>query len=238
MSISIKDAMINVAFKQDGVDHVLLAPFGATKIGNYASMSWRRSFFIPQLGEFLSPQSFVSWLHYGDESQRHSNKPNRLPYLERSVQAFYQQALYLAKWYQLSSLHGALVKQSTVGEINLLELPWVEYRIHASGLKEFPQNQRNAEVIKALVKYNIQHGNHDGLAKFEAEKIIQNFDLKKLQTWIDQVVCKNFNLEPVPAKTKPNKPQQKTKTSDEEAHEETPVVDSAEGSVVEETEQA
>lgn len=234
MSLSIKEAMIKVAFKQDGVDHVLLAPFGETKIGKYASMNWRRAFFIPQLGEFLSPQSFVSWLHYGDETQRHSGKPTRLPYLDRDTQVLYQQALYLAKWYQLSSLHGALVKQSTAGGVNLLDLPWAEYRIHANGLKEFPQNQKNADIIKALVKLNIEHGNHSGLGKIESEKIIPGFELKKLQGWIDQVVRKNFNLEPVQPKTKPNKPQQKVKPEGEDE----PVVENTESGVVEEVAQA
>lgn len=203
MSISIKDAIVRVAFKQDGKDHVLVTPFSATQIGKYASMSWRKRFFIPQLGEFISPMAFMSWLCHGDESQRHANNPMRVPYMSKEEFLKYQRAGYLAKWYQLASMHGALVKQSKVGDLNLLDLPWVEYKVHTTGLKEFPQSQINAEILKGLVKLNVEHGNHDGLKLLAGIDFIPDFKLSDVQKWIDETVRERFNLEPV--KEKPAK---------------------------------
>lgn len=203
MSISIKDALVRVAFKQDGKDHVLVTPFCATQIGKYASLSWRKRFFIPQLGEFVSPLAFMSWLCHGDESQRHANQPARIPYMSKEDFLKYQRAGYLAKWYQLASMHGALVKQSKVGDLNLLDLPWVEYKVHTTGLKEFPQSQINAEILKGLVKLNVEHGNHDGLKLLAGIDFIPDFKLSDVQKWIDETVRERFNLEP--AKEKPAK---------------------------------
>lgn len=203
MSISIKDAIVRVAFKQDGKDHVLVTPFCATQIGKYASMSWRKRFFIPQLGEFISPMAFMSWLCHGDESQRHANNPMRVPYMSKEEFLKYQRAGYLAKWYQLASMHGALVKQSKVGDLNLLDLPWVEYKVHTTGLKEFPQSQINAEILKGLVKLNVEHGNHDGLKLLAGIDFIPDFKLSDVQKWIDETVRERFNLEPI--KEKPAK---------------------------------
>ena len=203
MSISIKDAIVRVAFKTDGKDHVLVTPFCATQIGKYASMSWRKRFFIPQLGEFISPMAFMSWLCHGDESQRHANNPMRVPYMSKEEFLKYQRAGYLAKWYQLASMHGALVKQSKIGDLNLLDLPWVEYKVHTTGLKEFPQSQINAEILKGLVKLNVEHGNHDGLKLLAGIDFIPDFKLSDVQKWIDETVRERFNLEPV--KEKPAK---------------------------------
>lgn len=203
MSISIKDAIVRVAFKQDGKDHVLVTPFCATQIGKYASMSWRKRFFIPQLGEFISPLAFMSWLCHGDESQRHANNPMRVPYMSKEEFLKYQRAGYLAKWYQLASMHGALVKQSKIGDLNLLDLPWVEYKVHTTGLKEFPQSQINAEILKGLVKLNVEHGNHDGLKLLAGIDFIPDFKLSDVQKWIDETVRERFNLEPI--KEKPAK---------------------------------
>lgn len=196
MSISIKDAMIKVAFKIDGGDHVLVSPFGATQIGKYAAMTWRKKFFFPMLGEFVSPLAFMAWLATGDEMQRHANQPARLPSMPKDEYLKYLRAGYLAKWYQLASMHGALVKQLKSSDTDLLELSWVEYKIHVNGLKEFPQSQLNAEVLKKLVRHNYVEGNKDGLKTLN-NTIIPNFNLDDIQQWIDEVVRDKFNLEPL-----------------------------------------
>lgn len=194
MSISIKDAMIKVAFKIDGGDHILVSPFGATQIGKYAAMTWRKKFFFPMLGEFVSPLAFMAWLATGDEMQRHANQPARLPSMPKDEYLKYLRAGYLAKWYQLASMHGALVKQLKSSDTDLLELSWVEYKIHVNGLKEFPQSQLNAEVLKKLVRHNYVEGNKDGLKTLN-NTIIPNFNLDDIQKWIDEVVRDKFNLE-------------------------------------------
>lgn len=194
MSISIKDAMIKSVFLKDGKDHILVSPFGETQIGKYASMSWRKKFFFPMLGEFISPKSFISWLATGDEGQRRANNPIRLPSMSKNEYLRYLKAGYLAKWYQLTSMHGALVKTIKAGgKFDPFDLHWVEYKIHANGLKEFPQSQMNSEVLKRLLKHNCTEGNKEGLNTLDSS-IIPNFDLKEVQNWIDETVCQKFNL--------------------------------------------
>ena len=194
MSISIKEAMIKVAFKNDGGDHILVSPFGGTQLGKYASMTWRKKFFFPMLGEFVSPMAFMAWLATGDEMQRHANNPTRLPSMAKDEYLRYLRAGYLAKWYQLTALHGAMVKHSKPANgIDPFDLQWVEYKIHVNGLKEFPQSQLNAEVLKKLARHNCQQGNKDGLKSLDGT-IIPNFDLEEVQNWIDAVVRVKFNL--------------------------------------------
>ncbi len=197
MSISIKEAMIKVAFKIDGGDHVMVSPFSATQIGKYAAMTWRKKFFFPQLGEFVSPLAFMAWLATGDEMQRHAGQPTRLPSMTKDEYLKYLRAGYLAKWYQLASMHAELVKQIKNSSTDLLELPWVEYKIHVNGLKEFPQSQLNAEVLKKLVKHNYIEGNKDGLKSLN-NTIIPNFNSDDVHSWIDEVVRVKFNLQPPP----------------------------------------
>ena len=193
MSMSIKEAMIKVAYRTDGGDHVLVSPFAATQLGKYAAMTWRKKFFFPMLGEFVSPMAFMAWLATGDEMQRHANQPARLPSMPKDEYLKYLRAGYLAKWYQLTSMHGALVKQLKSSDIDLFEVPWVEYKIHVNGLKEFPQSQLNAEVLKKLVRHNYTEGNKDGVKSLD-NSIIPNFNLEEVQEWIDQMVRIKFNL--------------------------------------------
>jgi len=200
MSISIKDAMIKVAFRKDGEDHILISPFAGSQLGKYASMSWRKKFFFPMLGEFVSPMAFMAWLATGDEMQRHANNPTRLPSMAKDEYLRFLRAGYLAKWYQLTSMHGALVKHiKAAGEHDPFGLPWVEYKIHVNGLKEFPQSQLNAEVLKKLLRHNFIEGNKDGLKSLNSD-IIPNFELEDVQSWIDETVRKKFNLT-VPVET-------------------------------------
>lgn len=194
MSISLREAMIKVAYKSDGGDHVLVSPFAGTQLGKYASMYWRKKFFFPMLGEFVSPLAFMSWLATGDESQRHANQPAKLPSMQKDEYLKFLRAGYLAKWYQLASMHGAIVKQLKSSDIDLFEIPWVEYKVHVNGLKEFPQSQLNAEVLKKLTRHNYTEGNKDGL-KTLSNAIIPNFNLDEVQEWIDEVVRVKFNLE-------------------------------------------
>lgn len=194
MSISIKEAMIKVAFKNDGSDHILVSPFGASKLGKYASMAWRKKFFFPLLGEFVSPLAFMAWLATGDEMQRHANSPTRLPSMAKDEYLRYLRAGYLAKWYQLTSMHSALSKHvKAAGENNPFNIPWVEYKIHLSGLKEFPQSQIHAEILKNLTQHNVAKGNKEGLKSLDYN-VIPNFELEEVQNWIDEIVRLKFNL--------------------------------------------
>ena len=211
MSMAIKEAMIKVAYRNDGGDHVLVSPFAGTQLGKYASMSWRKKFFFPMLGEFVSPLAFMAWLATGDEMQRHANQPARLPSMPKDEYLKYLRAGYLAKWYQLTSMHGALVKQLKSSDVDLFEVPWVEYKIHVNGLKEFPQSQLNAEVLKKLVRHNYIEGNKAGGASLN-NSIIPNFDLEEVQNWINEMVRVKFNLSAPEEQTATQESQQPQET--------------------------
>ena len=81
-----------------------------------------------------------------------------------------------------------------------------------------PQSQINAEILKGLVKLNVENGNHEGLKLLASADFIPDFHLATVQKWIDEVVRERFNLEPV--KEKPVKAA-KTQAPVEEVQEET-----------------
>lgn len=225
MSISIKEAMIKVAFRKDGEDHILVSPFADSKLGKYASMSWRKKFFFPMLGEFVSPMAFMSWLATGDETQRHAVNPSRLPSMAKDEYLHFLRAGYLAKWYQFTSMHGALVKHvNTASEHDPFELQWVEYKVHVNGLKEFPQSQLNAEVLKKLLRHNFIEGNKNGLKSLNSS-VIPNFNLEHVQSWIDETVREKFGLSNPVEMEKDNGTQSghKHETSDDDFNTETTV---------------
>jgi len=192
MSMNIKEAMVKVAFRKEGEDHILISPFAKTYAGKAASMSLRKNFFFPLLGRFISPLAFMSWLATGDEEQRHALKPLRLPSMPKSEYLWFLKAGYLAKWSQLTSMHFELVKQLKPDEgIDPFQLPWVEYKTHTTGLKEFPKSQLNADVLKKLVRHNIEMGNVEGLKTLD-HTIIPGFDLEEIQKWIEEMVGSKF----------------------------------------------
>lgn len=194
MSLSIKEAMLKVAYRKDGEDHILVTPFAATNLGKYSSLTWRKYFFIPMFGEFLSPMAFMSWLATGDEAQRHATHPVRLQMNQKDENLV--KAGYFAKWYQHLALHNIITKQVSAMGGDPFELPWVEYKIHENGLKEFPATQSTAETLKKLARHSFLHGSKNGLKTLDSS-VIPGFNLKETQDWLNETVRIRFNLQPV-----------------------------------------
>lgn len=131
------------SFKKDGVDHVRVGLGGETKLGRMCSPDWRRRFFIPLVGEFLSPQCFANWLVTGDEAARHDPK-----YRVKAAVRGYHGYLMYAKFYQLCSLTAQLRNE-------MLNLPFVSYKIHSSGIKEFDRWKEYPAKVKEMVEHII-----------------------------------------------------------------------------------
>lgn len=112
-------------FRNEGEDHIRISPFASTTLGKILSPDWRKKFFIPHVGEFLTPQCFANWLITGDDEARHD--VNLRP--STHVREYSGFVLY-SKFYQLCSMKTLLQKEKK-------DLPFAMYKVHTSGVKEF-----------------------------------------------------------------------------------------------------
>ena len=129
--------------KQDGVDHIRIMPYAATQIGRISSQDWRKVFFVPQLGEFTSATCFANWISTGDEDARHDPKYR----CNETIRGYRNFVLY-AKFYQLCSMRSAL-------EAHMKDLPFVAYKQHDSGIKEFDRWKEYPAEIKSMIQHII-----------------------------------------------------------------------------------
>ena len=128
-------------FKQDGVDHVRVGVSAETTIGRLAAPEWRKRFYIPRVGDFLTPVCFVNWLSTGDEEARHDPK-----YRVKDTVRGYHRFIMYAKFYQLCSMRNTLAKE-------MRSLPFVSYKIHQSGIKEFDRWKEYPGVVKEMIEH-------------------------------------------------------------------------------------
>lgn len=157
--MDIKSAMMKF-YKTEGKDHILVSPFAKTELGKILSLNWRKKFFIPQLGEFISPEAFVAWLFTGNEEERWNTRA-RIPTVRKDQVPLLKKALFFAKYHQLSALKPVLIRllnQPLENGKTVGELPCVEYKIHTSGVKEFHPDQRRVVILQAMVKHLIEKG--------------------------------------------------------------------------------
>ena len=181
--MDIKSAMSKLISK-DGFDHVWLSPFAATTVGKVASMKWRRMFFIPDFGKFATPESFVAWLLTGDESQR-MNMAARIPSVPKNKVRLVKQASLFAKYNQIVTLRSKIKEQKDLE--TLFTVPWMEYKLHTTGIKEYVVDASRAETIKAMVKHVMQNGPKEPF-------LFDKFDYAEVKETIMAEVRKNFGL--------------------------------------------
>lgn len=140
MASSLIEKFVN-KFKSDGVDHIRISPFAETTIGKVASQDWRKKFFIPHVGEFLSPVCFANWLSTGDDDARHNPKFR----CDAAVKGYRTFVMY-AKFYQLCSMKSLLEKE-------MKDLPFVAYKVHQSGVKEFDRWKEYPAEVKEMIQH-------------------------------------------------------------------------------------
>jgi len=183
------EVLARATMKKDGSDHILVSPFGGTKLGKVVSLGWRKAFFVPQMGEFASPYAFVAWLFLGDEDQRHNHQA-KIPQIEFKTKEeaiefkkVMRAALLVAKFHQLCSLAGVLHDADKQG---LFEMSWVEYRQHTSGVKEMIHDRWDAlGVIKKMAQSIIINGTR-------ANVEVDGFDLNIARSVIMGIVKDKF----------------------------------------------
>lgn len=137
---SIMDKLVS-SFKKDGVDHIRIGLAAETQLGKMCAVEWRRRFFIPRVGEFLSPQCFANWLATGDEAARHDPKYR----VKNAIRGYHRFQLF-AKYYQLCSLASQLRKE-------MKNLPFTSYKIHGSGIKEHDRWSEYPIKVKEMIEH-------------------------------------------------------------------------------------
>lgn len=126
---SIREQMQTVMHARDGEDHINLSVGGRTQIGRMSALAWNRHFFIPHLGEFAGPRSFVQWIASGDDNYRASAAPGRVSGMTSND---YHTLLLFAKYFQMTSFAGTIRK-----ERDALSLPWVAYKQFNTGVRQY-----------------------------------------------------------------------------------------------------
>jgi hypothetical protein len=171
---SIKD-QVRVALNKDGVDHVNVSAYSETEIGKIASPDWRKKFYVPHVGDFVSARTFANWIvSGGKEELRHSTAF----YKTTVPTGDFRLLLVFAKYYQLCSLRSNLLPEES-----LVNLPWVMYKKHFSGVREFDRWSDYAEEVKPLVAHVLEHGSKGHYPWEEAAP--------------DHLACLNFYLQRV-----------------------------------------
>jgi len=162
------------AFKKEGVDHIRINSFAESHIGRVLSKNWRATFFIPGIGEFTSPMCFANWILSGDEDARHNV---RFRY-EKPSRDFNKLVLF-AKYFQLCKLAHSIRKHHK-------DLPYVAYKTHVNGLKEFDTWKEYPVVIKAMVDH-IVDPNKGPKVKFDWSVFDANIE-ELVQSYIKNLV--------------------------------------------------
>lgn len=128
-------------FKKEGVDHIRIHPHAETILGRAVSKDWRHRFFIPHVGEFTSPVCFANWLCTGDDEARHDPK-----FRFATTVKGYQQFVLYGKFYQLCAMRNLLKRE-------MKDLPFVSYKLHQSGVKEFDRWKDYPAEIKEMIEH-------------------------------------------------------------------------------------
>lgn len=128
--------------RRDGIDHLNISVNAGTDLGKILSPEWRKKFYVPHMGEFNSSRAFANWMvSGGDEELRYHTgfyKTN-VPLED------FRKLVVFAKYYQLCSM------RTTVCNSNVMfGLPWVMYKRHVSGVREFDRWSTYTSIIKPL----------------------------------------------------------------------------------------
>lgn len=128
-------------FKVDGEDHIRVSSRGLTLAGRMTSHDYKFEFFIPHLGDFLSPVCFANWLASGVEEARFDPSIK----IKGNVPGYRNFLLY-AKFWQLCKMRPRLINEK-------IDLPFVSYRVHQTGIKEINRWKEYAPTVKEMIEH-------------------------------------------------------------------------------------
>lgn len=129
--------------RRDGVDHLNISTNAETDLGKIISPDWRKRFYVPHMGEFISSRAFANWMVSGgkEELRYHTGF-----YKTNVPVEDFRKLLVFAKYYQLCSM-----RTSVCNGKDMFDLPWVMYKRHVSGVREFDRWTNYTSIIKPLV---------------------------------------------------------------------------------------
>lgn len=119
--------MIN-SLKKDGTDHIRIDSFADTTLGKLLSRNWRKKFFIPHIGEFLSPECFANWVASGSDEARFDPK-----FKVNKRITMYKELVLFAKYYQICSIRASIAKEMKKYP---KVIPFIAYKVHMAGIRE------------------------------------------------------------------------------------------------------
>lgn len=125
---TIRDQFQTLLYLKDGEDHVNLSSGGNTTVGRMCSADWRRQFYIPHLGEFISIRAFVQWMATGDEASRMNPPTGRVSNMSSND---YHTLMLFAKYFQMTSFASTIRNEAA-----LLDIPWVSYKQFGTGVRQ------------------------------------------------------------------------------------------------------
>lgn len=128
MSTSIREQLSSRLQKVDGKDHINVSIFASkTKLGRMLHPEFRKTFFVPKYGEYLSAVCFLRWVGgAGEEARFDANVKGW-----QNVECF-QEAIIYSKFCQFKKMRNALV--SELNEYNIST--FTSYKTHPSGIRE------------------------------------------------------------------------------------------------------
>lgn len=170
---------LQTQLRRDGVDHINISPTGETEMGKIVSPDWRKKFYVPHMGDFISARSFANWMvSGGDESLRYNTG-----FYKTSVPVEdFRKLLVFGKYYQLCSLRSVVLNNK-----NALELPWVMYKRYTSGVREFDRWSSYTSVISPIVQDIVDNAgyNYDWVNE-------QNGILQCVNTYLERITGEDF----------------------------------------------
>lgn len=130
--------------RRDGIDHLNISAMAETDLGKIVSPDWRKKFYVPHMGDFINARAFANWMvSGGDEDLRHNTG-----FYKTSVPVEdFRKLLVFAKYYQMCSMRTSICNSK-----DLFDLPWVMYKRHVSGVREFDRWQNYTSIIKPMVE--------------------------------------------------------------------------------------
>lgn len=170
---------LQTQMRRDGVDHINISATGETEMGKIVSPDWRKKFYVPHMGDFISARSFANWMvSGGDESLRYNTG-----FYKTSVPVEdFRKLLVFAKYYQLCSLRTVVLNNK-----NTLELPWVMYKRHTSGVREFDRWSNYTSIISPIVQDIVDNEgySYDWVTE-------QNGILRCVNTYLERITGEDF----------------------------------------------
>lgn len=170
---------LQTQMRRDGVDHINISATGETEMGKIVSPDWRKKFYVPHMGDFISARSFANWMvSGGDESLRYNTG-----FYKTSVPVEdFRKLLVFGKYYQLCALRSVVLNNK-----DALELPWVMYKRYTSGVREFDRWSNYTSIISPIVQDIVD--NADYSYDWVTE---QNGILRCVNTYLERITGEDF----------------------------------------------